>query len=426
VTSSGPGAADLIRAVGLLADGPARWSGPVAARGPGVYLVELPAALPTAPLELSRVGKWLERVPALRLDGQRPASKALAARLASLWWPGSPILFAGGAQASVARRVAALVAHVPGERQPHPEGQWLHVLRPDLPLRVWWAQTDAPEEYLDAILDAFGESSGPPMPDRPTGALALPWATGRRPTGERQVHGISGAVLPEAVRPAEPPRRVVELAPGDADGARDEERGTGTTRRGPRPGAAPRRPDPAAGASRPRRPSVAPEPRPRGRPAAGPAAPPAPAAIELSPDAMARLRAELDELTRLQRPEVVARIKAARELGDLRENAEYQAAREEQSFLEGRIQSLEDRLRRAVVVTDQADGRVGLGSVVRVETGGDELTFTIVGSAEANLAEGRLSAASPVGAALLGRVPGDEVDVRTPRGAVRYRIVSIG
>jgi transcription elongation factor GreA len=141
---------------------------------------------------------------------------------------------------------------------------------------------------------------------------------------------------------------------------------------------------------------------------------------------MARLRAELDELTRLQRPEVVARIKAARELGDLRENAEYQAAREEQSFLEGRIQSLEDRLRRAVVVTDQADGRVGLGSVVRVETGGDELTFTIVGSAEANLAEGRLSAASPVGAALLGRVPGDEVDVRTPRGAVRYRIVSIG
>jgi transcription elongation factor GreA len=141
---------------------------------------------------------------------------------------------------------------------------------------------------------------------------------------------------------------------------------------------------------------------------------------------MARLRAELDELTRLRRPEVVARIKAARELGDLRENSEYQAAREEQSFLEGRVQALEDRLRRAVVVTDQADGRIGLGSVVTVETGGDEVTFTIVGSAEANLAAGRLSAASPVGAALLGHGPGDEIDVRTPRGAVRYRIVSIG
>ncbi|NJD29434.1 MAG: transcription elongation factor GreA [Chloroflexi bacterium] len=145
----------------------------------------------------------------------------------------------------------------------------------------------------------------------------------------------------------------------------------------------------------------------------------------MSSDALARLEAELDELTRVRRPEVVARIKTARELGDLRENAEYQTAREEQSFLEGRIQAIEDRLRRAVVVTDQADGRVGLGSTVTVETGGEETTFTIVGSAEANPAAGRLSAASPVGAALLGHHPGDEVDVRTPRGSVRYRVVSI-
>jgi transcription elongation factor GreA len=145
----------------------------------------------------------------------------------------------------------------------------------------------------------------------------------------------------------------------------------------------------------------------------------------MSSEALARVRVELDELVRVRRPEVVARIKAARELGDLRENAEYHAAREEQSFLEGRVQALEDRLRRAVVVTDQADGRVGLGSTVTVETGGEETTFTIVGTTEANPAAGRLSAASPVGAALLGHRPGDELEVRTPRGPVRYRVVSI-
>ena len=145
----------------------------------------------------------------------------------------------------------------------------------------------------------------------------------------------------------------------------------------------------------------------------------------MSQSALDRLRGELDELTRVKRPEVVARIKAARELGDLRENADYTAAREEQSFLEGRVQALEDRLRRAVVVEEAATGRVMIGSTVRVETGGDELTYTIVGSAEADPAAGRLSSVSPVGAALLGAVAGGEVEVRTPRGPVRYRVIAV-
>lgn len=138
-----------------------------------------------------------------------------------------------------------------------------------------------------------------------------------------------------------------------------------------------------------------------------------------------RLRQELQHLKKVVRPRIIEEIAAARAHGDLRENAEYHAAREEQSFLEGRVQALEDRLRRAVVVTDQADGRVGLGSTVTVETGGEATTFTIVGTTEANPAAGRLSAASPVGAALLGHRPGDELEVRTPRGPVRYRVVSI-
>jgi transcription elongation factor GreA len=123
---------------------------------------------------------------------------------------------------------------------------------------------------------------------------------------------------------------------------------------------------------------------------------------------------------------VVARIKAAREHGDLKENAEYHAAREEQSFLEGRVQALEDRLRRAVVVEDEvATGKVIVGSTVTVEIAGDELRYTIVGSTEADPAAGRLSMASPVGAALLGAVAGADVEVRTPRGTVRYRVVSV-
>ena len=425
---TGPGrtAADLLRAVGLLADGPARWGDPVQSRKRGVYVVELGAPLATAPLELTRVGKWLERLPELRMDGDRPTSKALLARLASFWWPDAAVLFAGATDRSIGGRVAALYGHVPGDRQPHAEGQWLHLLRgiDRLGARIWWAETDAPEEYLDALLDAFGEGRISP-PGRPSDALALPWANLRRPTGERQPHGITGAVLPEdAARAPQPARRVVEVPPGDAEGARLEERGTGTTRRAPAP--ARPRPTPVSGraAAGPAGalPSAPSSPMPARVVGGGRAAP---EPIQLSRSALDRLRAELDGLTRVKRPEVVARIRAARELGDLRENADYTAAREEQSFLEGRIQALEDRLRRSVVVEESSAGRVVMGSAVRVETDGDEMTYTIVGSTEADPAAGRLSSVSPVGAALLGAVAGAEVEVRTPRGSVRYRVLAV-
>jgi transcription elongation factor GreA len=150
--------------------------------------------------------------------------------------------------------------------------------------------------------------------------------------------------------------------------------------------------------------------------------------------------AELEQMTQVRRPEVVARIKAARELGDLRENSEYHAAREEQSFLEGRIQLIEQRLRRAVIVDSSADGGpagdgasgpssgprgAGLGSRVTLDLNGEELEYTLVGSTEADAAAGRISTASPVGAALLGARAGADVTVRTPRGEVRYRVVAV-
>jgi transcription elongation factor GreA len=397
---------------------------PVPSRKPGVYVVELGAPLANAPLELTLVGKWLERLPGLRLDGAHPTSKALSARLASFWWPDATVLFAGGTDRSIGGRVAALRAHVPGERQPHAEAQWLHLLRglDRLGIRVWWAETDAREEYLDAFFDAFGEGRIAP-PGRPPEALALPWANLRRPTGERQPHGITGAVVPEERRAPEPERRVVEVPPGDAEGARPDARNSGTTRRAPSPPRTPTSPR-APVVRRPGSTSAPPTAGTAGRSAA-PAPRGAPEPIQLSQSALDRMTAELDDLTRVKRREVVARIKSAREHGDLKENAEYHAAREEQSFLEGRVQALEDRLRRAVVVDQAATGRVILGSAVKVETGGDEVTYTIVGSAEADPAAGRLSSVSPVGAALLGAVAGAEVEVRTPRGPVRYRVLSV-
>ena len=138
------------------------------------------------------------------------------------------------------------------------------------------------------------------------------------------------------------------------------------------------------------------------------------------------MRSELDELTRVRRPEVIDRVRLARQLGDLRENSEYAAAREEQSFLEGRIQQLEAQL-RAAVVADQPldDGKVAVGSSVTVEVDGEARSLTIVGARESDPRAGRISYASPVGQALIGRVAGDEAIVRTPGGEVTYTIVSI-
>jgi transcription elongation factor GreA len=116
-------------------------------------------------------------------------------------------------------------------------------------------------------------------------------------------------------------------------------------------------------------------------------------------------------LTTVKRPEVILRIKTAKELGDLKENADYTSAREEQSFLEGRIANIEGMLRTAVVIeTPGADGRVHLGSEVSVEEvdgDGEVVVYRIVGSTEAKPAEGRISNSSPVGRALIGRSVGE-------------------
>ncbi len=414
-------APELIRDVGLIADGPAQWGRPVRRSAPGVFLIELTAPIPSPPLDLALVGKWLERVPELRLDGVRPGSKELLQRLAAFWLPSQPVLYVGSTPGSVAGRVAAIARTVPGDRKPASSGLWLHFLRNLADVRVWWAGTDAPEEYEDALLDAF--AAGVPKSERaalpafpPGGADAagaagadpqavLPWAVLRAPSGARRATGIANPLLPEVVVPGPPPvSRIVELPPAEADGARDE------AKRG-------RRPAPGRGTGR-----VA---SAAAYAAQGSPRKPPPEPVYVSPEGLTRLQGELAGLV-AERPDVIRRIATAREHGDLKENAEYHAAREEQGFLEGRIKALEGKLKVAIVTEPTERGaKVELGSRVRVETDGEEVVLQVVGSAEANSREGRISSVSPVGAALMGRRVGDAVSIVTPGGQIRYTVLGI-
>ena len=150
--------------------------------------------------------------------------------------------------------------------------------------------------------------------------------------------------------------------------------------------------------------------------------------VILTPEGLANLKAELDELTTARRREVAQRIKEAREFGDISENAEYDDAKNEQAMLEARIAQLEDKLRSATVIDASSitNDVVGVGSIVHVkEAGGKSTKYTIVGSAEASPAEMKLSNESPIGKALLGHKRGEEVVITTPKGKRKLKITKI-
>jgi transcription elongation factor GreA len=146
----------------------------------------------------------------------------------------------------------------------------------------------------------------------------------------------------------------------------------------------------------------------------------------ISAEGLEKLRAELDEMVTARRPEVAQRIHDAKEHGDLTENAEYEDAKNEQAFVEGRIATLEAMIKNATIIDAKTSTEhVQIGSTVTVESPDGKEKFTIVGSAEARPAEGRISNESPVGRALLGRKTGETVVVRVPAGDFSYRIVRI-
>ncbi|SRR5690606_12244291 len=151
--------------------------------------------------------------------------------------------------------------------------------------------------------------------------------------------------------------------------------------------------------------------------------------VILTPDGLAKLEKELEHLKTVRRREVAARIKQAIEFGDISENSEYDDAKNEQAFIEGRIASLEKMLRNATVVDEESvdTDSVTVGVKVRLKDldMGEEFEYTLVGSAEADPSEMRISNESPVGKALMGRKVGDVVEVDAPVGTLKYEIVSI-
>lgn len=147
----------------------------------------------------------------------------------------------------------------------------------------------------------------------------------------------------------------------------------------------------------------------------------------ITQEGLDKLRAELVDLKKVQRPEMISRLEAAKALGDLSENAEYHEAKDTLAFIEGHIREVEMKLNDFQIIEDSAHagGSIGIGSTIVVEVKDKEKTYQIVGSSEADPAGGRISNESPLGSAFLGHKKGDVVSVQTPAGDVNYTILEV-
>ncbi len=411
---------DLLRSNGLSVEGPILWGRPVSGGSPGVFVVELAAPQPKVSIDATAIRQWLERCPELRLDGKRPTVAELQSRLASFWLPGQTILYIGSSQKSVTARLAAMFKTQLGERRPQSAGYWLKTLHDLNKARIWWAPTADPELYEDTLIEQFQKSVG-----------ELPFAVLATPSGQRHEHGITAPLHDsEANRPVKVTKVTVLPDATEEEMAASRMRARGGAPKPTRPASL------RARKSTPRK--TVPKPMATTGPSAietivvrrssktavsrAPAGP-----THLTAEGLAALQDELEELTKRRRPEVISRIKSARELGDLSENADYEAARKEQSFLEGRVQQLEQMIKSAVIIETEGTGSVVvLGSTVVIETDrhGKE-TFTIVGSAEADAKAGKISFTSPIGRALMGRRAGETVRVQVPAGTLDYTVTKV-
>src|SRR3989344_2023574 len=143
--------------------------------------------------------------------------------------------------------------------------------------------------------------------------------------------------------------------------------------------------------------------------------------VLLTKDGLAELKGEHDELVSVKRPDAVTRLAAARELGDLSENSEYAAAKQDLSFIDGRILELEEILHGAKIITTHKRGLVDVGCRVTLHTNGKKHVFTVVGEWEADTKENKISNSSPLGKALLGKKVGEKVSVEAPAGKILYK-----
>lgn len=149
--------------------------------------------------------------------------------------------------------------------------------------------------------------------------------------------------------------------------------------------------------------------------------------IYVTPEGLEKANKELQGLTEVKRPAVIEKIERAKEQGDLSENFEYHEAKEEQGFIEGRIQELEYLINNAVVVENnhKSNGMVEIGKTVKVKNGTETKEFLIVGANEADPVKGKISNESPLGEALIGKKVGEKVEIQAPKGVVRYQVLEI-
>ncbi len=148
--------------------------------------------------------------------------------------------------------------------------------------------------------------------------------------------------------------------------------------------------------------------------------------IYLTKEGLDELKKEFDQLTKVKRPDILERVSQARSMGDLSENAEYVAAQEALSFIDGRIEELEELIKQAVLIQEtHSKGLVKLGSTVTVNIKGKKEVFMVVGEWEADPHEKKISHESPLGKALLGKKVGEKVEVEAPAGIVIYTIASV-
>lgn len=149
--------------------------------------------------------------------------------------------------------------------------------------------------------------------------------------------------------------------------------------------------------------------------------------VFLTKEGLKSLQDELNDLVNVQRPKILEDINAARALGDLSENGMYSAAKDKQSFLEGRIREVESILKNAVVVEKSSvkKGTIDLGSHVTLETQKSTVNYSIVGVEEVNFAENKISHESPLGKALIGKTTGDIIEIEAPMGTVKYKVLEV-
>lgn len=147
--------------------------------------------------------------------------------------------------------------------------------------------------------------------------------------------------------------------------------------------------------------------------------------VKLTEEGLQSLKTELSQLRDVKRPKLVDRLSYARSQGDLSENSDYQSAKEELEFLDGRIEELEEVIKAASVSSVKNNGSVDLGTKVTVKVGANKVLFNIVGEWEADPVNKKISHESPLGKALFGRKVGDNVEVEAPAGKIQYKILAI-